>query len=66
MSTHRGAVGQLSEHDGEIKESLYPLPSENYLLCTPRGPTTHNKAAGCACVHALLQSVTRQLKTFTF
>lgn len=45
-------------------KSLYPLPLENYLLCSWKGPTTHNKAAGSAWIHALSQSESKQLKTF--
>ena len=30
--------------------NLYPLPSENYLLCSRGGPTTRNKAAGGLCL----------------
>lgn len=49
MSTHRGAVGQLSEHDGQIIEVftprhlkiICPAPGEN-----PQHTDTHMGAGG--------------------
>lgn len=39
MSTHYGAMGQLSEHDGEIKKSLPPAIRKLFALLLER---THN------------------------
>lgn len=66
MWTHCGAVGRLSEHDGEIIEVFTPCHEEIISPAPGEDPPHTIKASDCACIHALLQSVTRQLQTFTF
>ena len=66
MSTHCGASGHLSEHDGEIIEVFTPCYQK--IVCSAPGedPQHTIKAVGCACIRALFQVVTRQLEPFTY
>lgn len=66
MSTYCGAVGQLSEHDGEIIEVFTPCHQKIICFAPGEDPQHTIKQQVAPASIRCYKSVTRQLKTFTF